>query len=165
MSDAPHHLYVSLYEDAATAASVTAALVEAGFAPDQLSVICSDPEKLESFPRSIWHPTVAEAEGEAATTGAEVAVGASAALAAGAALTVAGLPVAVLGAIGAAAVTGPFTALMLSRGVDDAAADFYDAEVADGKVLVSVETTAEREQHVRDVFNAAGGRLFDLPTE
>lgn len=164
---------IAVFEEPNAASAAVATLVDGGVETDRISVLCSDPAKLESFPELLRHETPAEGSEKAIDTGAAAAVGVGASLLAGAVLTAAGLPLVALGALGSIAVTGPFAALMASRGMDDAAADFYDREVADGRILVAIEPLEETSADVvtaddatsRETLIGAGGRTFALPTK
>ena len=158
-------LLISLFNEAPVAESVVADLVSRGVPSESISVICSDESKLTNIPSTLQRETAGQAAEDAAESGSTLAAGTGAAILAGAAATVAGLPVAVVGALAAVAVTGPFAALMLSRGIDDAAADFYDREVGDGKILVAIDNDQADDAVVTSVFTDAGGRTFELPEE
>ena len=155
-------LTIALFDEGDAAAAAVARCVQAGIPTEQLAAICSDESKLAGIPEAIQEETAAENEDDAILSGGAVAAGAGLALTAGALLTAAGLPLVAIGTLAASAVTGPFAAVMLSRGLDDAAADFYDREVGDGKVLIAVEPASEL---ARSLLAEAGGRTFDLPVE
>ena len=153
---------VALFDSGDDAAAAVARCVQAGIPTDRLAALCSDESKLAGIPDAIQEETAAENEDDAILGGGAVAAGAGLALTAGALLTAAGLPLVAIGTLAATAVSGPFAAVMLSRGLDDAAADFYDREVGDGKVLIAVEPASDT---ARRVLAEAGGRTFDLPAE
>ena len=155
-------VFVALFPTGSETAAALASCVTLGLDVSQVSVICSDERELELIPSAMHHPTVGEAEDEAVGTGGVVAASAGVAITAGALLSAAGLPLAALGAVGAVAMSGPFTAMMLTRGLDDAAADFYDREVADGKVLVAIDAVTEA---IVGKLVEHGATTFELPAE
>jgi len=116
-------------------------LVEAGFQPAEVSVICPtcSPEKYREYHRT--DPAGAHS-GPAALTGGAiggilgglVAVGAAAT--GGAALLAVG-PLVLTAGAGAA--TGGLVGAMLTRGMEKEDADYYDQALQRGKILVSVE--------------------------
>lgn len=139
--------------------SVTAAkeavnrLLETGFPPSQITVICSD-EMKEQYFREFQHqePAGSNTPGAAATGGALGAtIGSVAAGAVG--VATGGVPLLVAGGIGlmAGAVWGGFLGAMMTRGLEKEAADYYDQAVQAGKLLVSVEVkSAEQRPSLMD---------------
>src|SRR5262245_3571945 len=118
-------------------------LLAAGFSNDQITVICSDDTKERHF-RDFEHQEMAGSNTPAAAA-AGGAIGATlGSLATGAVgLAIGGVPLIVAGGIGlmAGAVWGGFIGAMMTRGIEKEAANFYDQEVQEGKLLVTVEQT------------------------
>jgi hypothetical protein len=125
-------------------------LLAAGFTKDQITVICSDDTK-ERYFREFEHQEQAGSNTPAAAaTGG--AIGATlGSLATGAVgMAIGGVPLIVAGGIGlmAGAIWGGFIGAMMTRGIEKEAANFYDQEVQEGKLLVTVEKKHGEPAHV-----------------
>jgi hypothetical protein len=121
------------------------ALFTAGFRREQISVLCSDEHKERLFGR-LAHPVhTARQTRQAIATGGVIgaalgglALAATAIVTGGASLLAAGTVL-----VGGGAFAGSFTGAMLTRGFEKEIADYYDAAVRVGKVLVAVEVEGE----------------------
>lgn len=125
---------------------VISGLLAEGFSYKQISVLCSDQAKEKHFAGFQGHlagetaPKRAAAGGVIGAALGGLATVAGFATTGGAAIAVAGhfLSVLVAGSI-----AGGFVGAMTSRGVDKAAADFYEQAVESGKILVVAEDHGE----------------------
>jgi outer membrane lipoprotein SlyB len=117
-------------------------LLAAGFVKDQITVVTSDEGMRRHFNNvKLQEPAGAHTE-EAVVIGSSfgAALGAIGIGAVGVALG--GVPLLVVaGTYGlvAGGVVGGFVGAMLTRGIENEVANFYDQEVADGNLLVAVE--------------------------
>lgn len=149
MSVAPHierPIRVGVFSTVAAADRAVHALLEAGFAKDQITVLCSD-DALESHFREFEHqdpagtfmPAAAVAGGTigAVLGGLTALVGVAAT--GGVALLAAGGVAAWAGGI-----FGGLVGAMMTRGVEKELANYYDQAVVAGKILVAAEVTPER---------------------
>jgi len=138
-------------------------LVDAGFDPEDISVICSKEAVREQFPDVDTPPPTGEREpGRALTGGAIGAVLGGAAATAivttgGAVLFAAG---ALLTLMGAGA--GTFVGAMTARGVEREIADFYDQALEKGKVLVAVHADGRDLSEAERVFSELGAEPIEL---
>ncbi len=162
-------LRVGVFERVKAADRAVAALIEAGFPPDSISVVCPTCSVDEFEGTHRVEPSGAHTRGAAATGGAIGAVlgGFSMALAAatgGAGLLVAG-PL-LLGAAGGG-VAGGFIGAMTTRGLEPEIADFYDQALQSGQVLVAVESAGEGDvppaSEADRILTESGARSFELP--
>jgi len=123
-------------------------LFAAGFSKDQISVVCSDQHKERLF-GDLVHPVhtanyTAGAIAAGGTVGATLgglALAATAIATGGASLLAFGTVL-----IGGGALAGSFSGAMMTRGFEKEIADYYDAEVRLGKILVAVEVEGEGHQ-------------------
>lgn len=145
---------VAVYNDMETAWRVIESLRDAGFARDQMSLVAADPDQRYVTTLEGEHVTAGEGAGFGALAGAVVGLGAV--LIPGVGPFIAGGPLvaaltgAGLGAVSGAA-TGGITGALIEAGIDEEDARFYESELHDAGVLVSVQTqstedtvTAER---------------------
>jgi hypothetical protein len=143
-------------------------LLAAGFTAEQVTVVCSDPQKERNFeayhhedPSGTTTPAKAIAGGAIGAALGGLTILAGAAATGGAALLVTG---------GAAAWTGGvfggLIGAMMSRGVEHEVADFYDQEVQRGNILVAVEDKSEsapsRLQEAEQILSDAGAEPMSL---
>jgi hypothetical protein len=116
-------------------------LREAGFRSDELTVICSTEHQQQHFPGSM----VAQADPtsvEAAATGGVVGGVLGGLAAAGGLAAIASFPILIPGAVAgmlSGGVVGALTGVMMERGYEKEAADYFDQAVTLGKILVAVE--------------------------
>lgn len=144
-------------------------LLEAGFAPGEISVVCSEKSKERHFTRYIHQQPAGANTAGAATAGSLLgALGAGLAtigLTSGGVVLLAAGPLAALGG----AVAGGLIGAMLTRGAEKTLADFYDQAVERGNVLVGVEDTgpnqAMRLARADRVFREAGALPLPLERE
>ena len=131
---------VGVFESIGAAEGAFKSLNEAGFSTEELSVLCSNEWQQRHFPDAASEVEDPQSATSAAAGGAVGALLSGLGAAAGLA-TVAGIPVVVAGALGAAltgGVVGSLTGVMVERGFDPEAADYFDQAVSDGKILISV---------------------------
>lgn len=136
---------VGVFDSISAAGQAVDGLLRAGFRQDQITVVCSDETK-ERYFREFEHQKPAGSYDVKAT----VAGGALGALLAGLTIVVSavatgGVAILAAGPITAAAggVAGGFMGAMMTRGVEKAAADFYQQAVVGGRILVAAEDTGE----------------------
>lgn len=137
-------VHAGVFDEVASADQAVASLLEAGFSPKQISVICSDEAKRRHFAGLHEDEPSGEHTAEAAAAGGAIglSLGGLAALT-GIVLT-GGLGLAAAGAMLGAGVTGSFVGAMLTRGVEKEAADFYEQQLRRGQILVVVEQLDDR---------------------
>ena len=124
-------------------------LLSAGFAPDTITVVCSDPQKERNFeqfhhqdPAGTTTPAKAVAGGAIGAALGGLTILAGAAAPAATALLAAGGAVAWTGGV-----LGGLIGAMMSRGVERELANFYDQEVQRGNLLVAVEDHGDDAKH------------------
>jgi hypothetical protein len=131
---------VGIFATVPAAERAVDALLSSGFSPEQITVVCSDPQKERNFeqfhhqdPAGTTTPAKAVAGGAigAALGGLTILAGAATG---GAALLAAGGAVAWTGGV-----LGGLIGAMMSRGVERELANYYDQEVQRGNLLVAVE--------------------------
>jgi hypothetical protein len=136
---------VGVFNTVANADKAVRNLLAAGFAREELAVICSDKFKEKHF-QDVPTPDPAgthTAEGIAIGGAVGAAIGglalaATTIVTGGAALLIAGPAL-----IGGAALTGSFAGAMMTRGFEKEIADYYDQAVRRGQILVAVEVHGE----------------------
>jgi hypothetical protein len=135
---------VGIFATVPAAERAVNALLSAGFRTDEITVVCSDPQKERNFeqfhhqdPAGTTTPAKAVAGGAigAALGGLTILAGAATG---GAALLAAGGAVAWTGGV-----LGGLIGAMMSRGVERELANYYDQEVQRGNLLVAVEDHSE----------------------
>lgn len=124
-------------------------LLAAGFTVEQITVVCSDPQKERNFelfhhqdPAGTTTPAKAVAGGAIGAALGGLTILAGAAATGGTALLAAGGAVAWTGGV-----LGGLIGAMMSRGVERELANFYDQEVQRGQLLVAVEDHGEDGRH------------------
>lgn len=143
-------------------------LLAAGFTKEQISVICSDEHKERLFGELAEPVHGANTTAPAILTGGVMgatlgglALAATAVMTGGASLLAAGTVL-----VGGGAIAGSFSGAMATRGVEKEIADYYDAAVRLGKILVAAEVTGEgSEQRLADaerVFEKNGAEPVAL---
>ncbi|MGC1275641.1 MAG: hypothetical protein WBC44_18180 [Planctomycetaceae bacterium] len=157
-------VHAGVFDDVESADRAVAGLLEAGFSPKQISVVCSDAAKRRHFTGLREDEPSGSHTAQAAAAGGTIglALGSLVALAGVAATGGAGIVAA--GAIVGTGVTGSFIGAMLTRGVEKEAADFYDQELRRGQILVVVEDKTDH-PHFDDadrVLREAGAVPFSL---
>ena len=138
---------VGVLDSVGDADRAVAALLEAGFSKDQITVICSDDSKERWF-RAFEHQAPAGSRTPAAAaagTRIRAALGGFSALAAGAATG--GVSLVAAGGLAAwtGGIVGGLVGAMLTRGVEKEAANYYDQSVSEGNILVAVEDKGPRQ--------------------
>ena len=163
-----HAIRVGVFSDMISADRAVARLMEAGFTPEQITVVCSG-ETQENFFRkydgTIQHHKATGEVASGATIGA--AIGGLTAIALGAVTGVVPLVIAgVAGAAGGGAMGG-FLGVMTSKGVEH---DFLNAcheQVLAGKILVAAEGLGENSEsqlaRASRIFIQEGSELNTLP--
>jgi hypothetical protein len=153
-------LRAAVFSTVPEATRVVQGLLAAGFGRERITVVCSEDTKLRYFrefehqePAGTYTPASAAAGG---TLGA--LLGGAAALAGG--MATGGVALVAAGglAIWSGAIVGGLLGAMMTRGVEHELANFYDQEVAAGKILVAANTdgdaslmdAAERIFHAED---------------
>jgi hypothetical protein len=140
---------VGIFATVSAAERAVQDLLSIGFSADQITVVCSDPQKERNFeqfhhqdPAGTTTPAKAVAGGAigAALGGLTILAGASAT--GGTALLAAGGAVAWTGGV-----LGGLIGAMMSRGVERELANFYDQEVQRGQLLVAVEDHGDNAKH------------------
>ena len=144
-------------------------LLHAGFAKEQITVVCSDQHKERNFgefehqePAGTFTPQAVLAGGAiGALLGAIPVVGL--AVATGSVIVwIAGSTVAV-----ATTVAGGLVGAMTTRGLEKEVADFYQQAVVDGMILVSVEVDDPAQKPnlatAADIFATHGAHPIELP--
>lgn len=115
-------------------------LRQAGFTAKEISVLCSDQEKLKSFAQYVDEQPAGSHTDEALAAAGTVGVGLGTAAVATALVTTGGAALFVIGAFAGVAMVGTFVSAMLTRGTEKTLADYYDQSITHGKLLVAIET-------------------------
>jgi hypothetical protein len=137
---------VGVFDTAGAAERVIDTLLLRGFSSEEITVFCSTDEQQQHFSAELEPPRTAKstkANLENAATGSAIGSVLGGLTAVAGLVTLGGLPVLVAGGMAGAltgSVVGGLTGAMLSRGVEKEPADYFDQAVAEGKILVAVET-------------------------
>ena len=156
-----------MFDDLDEADRAVANLLEAGFAPRQISVICSDEGRRDHFAGLHEEEPAGEHTAEAAAAGGAIGLSLGGLAALTGVIVTGGMGLAAAGAILGAGAIGSFVGAMLTRGVEREAADFYEQELRRGQILVVVEDDPEH-PHLEDAdraMAAAGAVTFSLRGE
>lgn len=141
-----------VFSQIADARKAVHGLFRAGFAPEQITVICSDATKERYFREFEHEKPAGSSAAKAAVAGGSIgaALGglsflasAPAVAATTVALWAAGPIVAVAGA---GAVVGGLVGAMMTRGVERELADYYQQAVVEGRILVAAEREEDKSQ-------------------
>jgi hypothetical protein len=160
-------LRVGVFNTVEAAEHAVRRLMSAGFSPDEITVVCSDPEKEQHF-RAFEHQEPAGTT----TPAAALAGGAIGATVAGLTVILVGAAtggVGLLAAGGAAAwaggVAGGLVGAMMTRGVEKELANYYNQAVLDGKMLVAAEKHDDNAMlaHAEAILTEAGAEPIALP--
>ncbi len=165
---ADKHLQVGEFRRLAAADKAVAALVDAGFPEDSITVICPSCAA-DHFVEGVHQEKPPSAREPAAiATGSAIGgllggLTAAVGLAAtgGTALLVAGP---LFGAAAAGGVVGGLLGAMVERGVEPDVADYYDQAVRRGSILVAVETSPEgtAQRDAQRILAQAGAEPLEL---
>lgn len=144
-------------------------LLDFGFTEQQITVICSDDTK-ERYFRRFKHQDPAGAHAPAAAAaGGLIGAALTGTTAAVAAVTTGGTALFALGPLiaGTGGIVGGLVGAMMTRGIEKEAANFYDQEVAAGKLLVAVEYHGDDEElwlaKASEILVEAGAKSLPLP--
>ena len=163
--DARHRpVRAAVFDEVEAADRAVANLLAAGFAPGQISVVCSDAAKRHHFAGLHEEEPAGAHTAEAAAAGGAIGLSLGGLAALSGIVATGGVGLAAAGAMLGAGVTGSFIGAMLTRGVEKEAADFYDQELRRGQILVVVEDTSDH-PHLDDAdraMAAAGAVPFSL---
>jgi len=133
---------VGVYGTVAAADAAVHGLTAAGFARDEITVMCSDQTKERHFQQFEHQQPAGTHTPSAATAGSVIgaAIGGLAAVAG--LLTTGGLAILAAGGLAAwtGGVVGGLVGAMMTRGVEKELADFYDQALTAGNILVAVDT-------------------------
>jgi hypothetical protein len=154
-------LITGIFPTRAVAERATQNLIDAGFAPEDTSILMSEGTRGRDF--KVENSTKAP---EGAVTGATVG-GVLGAVAAGlvalgtlavpgVGLVAAGPIVAALSGLGAGAAAGGLVGGLVGLGVPEHEAKFYDEELRKGGILVGVYAHGDRVKLAREILDAAG---------
>lgn len=153
------------WEDADKAVDL---LLDAGFKPEQINVMCSD-ETTERHFRQFEHEDPAGSHtGEAVVAGGTIGAALGGLTTVGIATAI-GIPVLVAGPalILGLATAGGLIGAMTTRGLEHEIADFYDQAVTQGNILVAVESQADEAEEelaiAEKIFEEAGSEPIPLP--
>jgi hypothetical protein len=160
---------VGIFATVDEAEAVVRHLFDAGFATEQITVICSDENKERYFrpfehqePAGTFAPQAVLAGGAIGALLGGIPVIGAAVVTGSIVLWVAGPAIA-----SALGVAGGLVGAMSTRGVEKEIANFYQQAVLDGLILVAVEAKGadrkERLEQAAKVFAAAGTRPVALP--
>jgi hypothetical protein len=159
---------VGVFNNPSQAARAIDALLNAGFAKDEISVLCSDERREELFADFPNPPLPEDHLREAVVTGGAIGAGIGG-IAAATAATAAGIGIIAMGPIGlalaAGAVAGGFIGAMTTRGFTKEMADYYDQAITRGKVLVAVDDERDNTPRLRTaekIFAEAGAEPMPL---
>jgi hypothetical protein len=158
-----------VFHTVADAQEAIAGLMNAGFKPDQISVVCSNENiqrQFGGFEQQDVHGTVPAksiaAGGSVGVLTGGLSVAMTAVSTGQMVLWMAG-PLAAL----AGGVIGSFIGAMMSRGVEKELANYYQQAIAEGKILVAVEehgpNRSQRLAHGATILSRAGAIPLPLP--
>ena len=156
-----------VFETLGKAESAFHSLQAAGFTAEELTVICSNEVQQKHFPPQISKEGDPTSTNAAATGGAVGGVLGGLTAIAGL-TTIAGIPVVLAGALASAltgGVVGGLTGMMIDRGFDQEAADYFDQAVSDGKILIAVEpaeATPKRLETAANLLREGGAEPLSL---
>lgn len=156
-----------VFDDVESADRAVAGLLEAGFTPRQISVICSDEAKRHHFAGLREPEPSGSHTAEAAAAGGTIGLALGSVAALTGVVATGGIGLAAAGAILGSGVVGSFVGAMMTRGVEPEAADFYDQELRRGQILVVVEEHAGHPHagQADEVLRGAGAVPFSLRGE
>lgn len=163
-----HSVLMASFRRLPDADRAIANLVAAGYAAEDVSVICPETVRLEnqevdqqdsegdrSIPAAVAGGSIGAVLGAVTAGVGIVATG-------GTGLLIAGP---LLGAAAAGGISGTFISTMMSRGLEPDLADYYDQELQQGRILVSVEEEdGERRAAAVRAFREAGAEPESLPS-
>jgi len=141
MSDYP--VRAGVFSSVNDALNLVEKLQNAGFTWDEISVICSNEKKEELFPEEVQKSSEGQDANDALNIAGASALGLGGIAAVTAILSTAGTAVMIMGAFAGIAAAGTFTSLMVTRGFESEATDYYEQAVEEGKILVAVEPRGE----------------------
>ncbi len=160
---------VGVFADVEAAEAAVRHLMDAGFAKDQVTVICSDQHK-EKYFREFEHQEPAGTfTTEAVLAGGAIGVLLGGLPVIGAAVATGSILmwVAAPAAASALGVAGGLVGAMSTRGTEKEIANYYQQAVVDGCILVAAHADGvDREARLAEaakVFAAAGAKPFALP--
>lgn len=154
-----------VFTNVETADKAVAALLDAGFKKEQITVICSDKAKQEHF-ASFEQEGVAEKDEDVTLKSGALGglVGGLVSLAGVA--TTGGLGIIAVGPILGGSVMGTLVGMFVGRGVENEMARFYDQAVTKGNLLIAVEIEAPDNQDrlatAAKVLRESGAEPFSL---
>lgn len=159
-------IHMAVYDDVPTAASAVHDLREAGFTPEEISVLCSDVHRERLFQEYVHEEPAGKHSEEAVNKAGLAAAGLGGAAVLTGLLTSTGIGIFAIGAFAGVAAVGTFVALMLTRGQEKELADYYDQAVTEGKILVGIETNDPDRQAIADeIFGKQGEQALAMPKE
>ena len=167
MSDSPSRnpcpVRAAVFDDVVSADRAVANLLTAGFAPDQLGVVCSDEAKRRHFAGLHEEAPSGSQTSRAAAAGGAIGLSLGSLAALGGIVATGGVGLFAAGAVLGAGVGGSFIGAMLTRGVEREAADFYDQELRRGQILVLAESDDRSRLDVAEkAMHEAGAIPFPL---
>lgn len=157
---------LAVVETAEQARHLVSELRQAGFAAEEISVVCSEEACQREFSEFVHeHPAGSEAGGVLKASGV-AALGLGTAAVATGLVTTAGTAIVAVGTISGLAIAGTLVALMITRGAEKELADFYDQSITHGKIVVAVETDdTGRQRQADEILGHERGRRAALPKE
>jgi hypothetical protein len=166
-SDRP--VRVAIFETVPQVADAIRGLLEAGFAKEHVSVVCSDRAKEKFFAEYEHDKPAGATTADAAGAGALIGGFAAGLVAVVGVAATGGLGLFVVGPLfaGTGAVVGTFVGAMMSRGVEHEVANYYDQALPKGLILVAAEIELGDDLAMLDlaerVFEKAGAHPVALP--
>jgi hypothetical protein len=167
------HTVAGVFQSPSDAEKALSALKDAGFAPDEVSVVAKDTRETKSL---VERSDMPGAETSGVATGAflgGITGGIAGWLVGIGALAIPGIgPIVAAGAIattlgGAAvgAVAGGLLGALVGAGIPEDDARSYETHVSEGRILITAQaTSAQQAQEARDAFDRFGGadvRAYD----
>jgi hypothetical protein len=159
----------AVFPDVAEAQRAIRSLLTAHFTPEHITVVCSDETKERHFKKFDHQQPAGQNTPAAAAAGGTIGGTAGGLTGAAIGAAVGGPAFALFGGAGliTGALVGSFLGAMLTRGLEKAAADYYDQSVQDGKILVVVEdhgaNSAARLDKAAQILATAGAQPLELP--
>lgn len=167
----PRPIRVGVFDSVANVRTAIKGLLDAGFTEDQITVVCSDEEKIAAFQKFEHQHPAGTSTPLLASAGGVIGATLSGLAAFGGAMAGGGDPGVVMASSGLATwtggVLGGLVGAMMSRGIEKELANYYNQAVQDGKIIVAAEDLSEHpEQHLHQaeqILAAAGSEPVALP--
>lgn len=157
-----------VFDDVSNARRLVSSLRENDFTWQEVSVLCSDKRVRDMFPEAARLPPAADHTQTALNVTGLGLLGLGGAAVVTAMVSATGVGLLAMGAFTGIAAASTFASVMLARGFDSEATDYYEQALESGKILVVVEVSgdtpeAEQRRVLADrLIEAAGAETLKL---